>query len=99
MKKSKLLIIIGVILALIIGVILFFSLREEEPPVVVNEDALKFKEEYENLNDTYAFGDIKYSSLDINESNPFVYAGETTGCRGQTSVGHSGFQHQRRSLL
>lgn len=76
MKKSKLLIIIGVILALIIGVILFFSLSEEEPPVVVNGDALKFKEEYESLNDTYAFGDIKYSSLDINESNPFVYASD-----------------------
>lgn len=72
MKKNKLLIILGIVLLLVVGVILFFVLKPEKQ-INVNADALKFKEEYEKLNDTYAYGDVKYSNLNIDEANPFVY--------------------------
>lgn len=76
MKKSKILIILGAILLLILGIVLFISLKEDNKEPRKKTDALKFKEAYEKLNDEYAYGSIKYSSLDISENNPFVYASE-----------------------
>lgn len=76
MKKSKLLIILGAIFLLILGVVLFISLKEDNKEPKEKNDALKFKEAYEKLNDTYAYGSTKYSTLDIMEDNPFVYASE-----------------------
>lgn len=43
----------------------------------VKTDAIKFKEEYEKLNDTESNYGIKYSSLEISKKNPIKYATET----------------------
>lgn len=74
MKKGKIFVLVGVILLVALTGLLFISLNNSDKKE--KTDSLKFKEEYEKLNDTYAFGDIKYSSLDINEGNPFVYASD-----------------------
>lgn len=39
-----------------------------------NEDAIKFKEEYESLNDTKNANDMLHRTVNIDENNPFVYA-------------------------
>lgn len=69
-KKLILIVVLGVTL-LILGIILFLNLNNKKDKV---SDASKFKEEYEKLNDTYAYGNVKYSKLNISDSNPFVYA-------------------------
>lgn len=71
MKKSRIFILLGVILLVVVGAVLYVDLSGDDTKE--NADALKFKEEYEKLNDTYAYDDVKYSSLNINEDNPFVY--------------------------
>lgn len=40
---------------------------------VINEDALKFKEDYESLNDVVIKDEIKHRSITISEDNPMVY--------------------------
>lgn len=72
MKNKKLLVLLGIILLLALAVGMFLILKPEQVKKN-NDSAIKFKEEYEKLNDTYAYGDIKHSSLDIIEDNPFVY--------------------------
>ncbi len=38
-----------------------------------NKDALRFKEEYESLNDTMNASNLKHRSVTISKDNPFVY--------------------------
>ena len=71
--KKKVLIIISVIvllLVLIIGVYFIFFHK----PEAKNEDALKFKEEYESLNNTVRKSDgANYNNVDVPEDNPIKY--------------------------
>ncbi len=70
MKKEKILFIALPILCAVAAILAFIFIGKEE----VNKDALKFKEEYESLNGTVAFGDIKYNDLKISENNPIKYS-------------------------
>jgi len=70
MKREKIILISLPILCTIAAILGFvFTLNK-----TTNEDALKFKEEYESLNGTIAFGDIKYNKLDISLDNPIKYS-------------------------
>lgn len=70
MKKEKILFIALPILCAVAAVLAFIFIGKEK----VNKDAVKFKEEYESLNGTVAFGDIKYNDLKIPENNPMKYS-------------------------
>lgn len=70
--KKKRNIIIGVIILiiLIISLTVYFLLKGED----VKSDGLRFKEEYESLNDTIRESDgQKYNNLEIESDNPIVY--------------------------
>ena len=74
--KKKVLIIISVIILLLVlivgGYFLFFHKPKNEN--AQNEDALRFKEEYESLNNTIRKSDgAKYNNVDIPEDNPIKY--------------------------
>jgi len=70
-------IIVGIVIFLILialgGIFLLLSKKEEAKN---NENAIKFKEEYESLNGTENAGGIAYPSVELNEANPFVYIDE-----------------------
>lgn len=70
MKKQNILFIVLPILCAIAAVLAVIFARKES----LNQDALKFKQEYESLNGTVAFGDIKYNKLNISENNPIQYS-------------------------
>ena len=70
MKKEKTLLIglpILCVIAAIIGYLMIINTNK-------NNDAIKFKEEYEKLNGAVAYSDIKYSTLNINKNNPIKYS-------------------------
>ena len=73
-KKNIIMIVVGilVVIALVVGgILLFTNKKEEEKP---SEDAVKFKEEYEGLNDTVREGTKNtYSAITIPEFNPIKY--------------------------
>ncbi len=62
--------IISLVTILILSGFLIMFEKNKEPEIT---DAIKIKEEYEALNDTYAFGSVKYNSIILDEENPFVY--------------------------
>ena len=70
MKNEKLLFIALPILCVIMFAISIFTSTNK----TTNEDALKFKEEYEEFNGTVVYGDVKYSDLKIDENNPIKYS-------------------------
>lgn len=70
MKLEKKLYILLPILCVIAAAISYFVVVNNDN----NEDALKFKEEYEKLNNTTAYSDKKYSELEISENNPIKYS-------------------------
>ena len=70
MKKEKILFIALPVLCAIAAILGFIFVGKESS----NEDALKFKQEYEELNGTVAFGDIKYNDLEISVNNPMKYS-------------------------
>ena len=70
MKKEKILFIALPVLCAVVAILAFIFIGQETS----NEDALKFKQEYEELNGTIAFGDIKYNNLEISEKNPIKYS-------------------------
>ena len=70
MKKEKILFIALPVLCAVAAILAFTFVGKKE----INEDALKFKEEYEKLNGTVAFGEIKYNNLEISENNPIKYS-------------------------
>ena len=70
MKKEKILFIALPVLCAVAAILGFIFIGKEAS----NEDALKFKQEYESLNGTVAFGDIKYNNLEISENNPIKYS-------------------------
>lgn len=59
-----------IVILMMIGAIAFFNVSQNKKE---NEDAIKFKEEYEKLNNEKV-GEFTYSKIDIKEDNPFVYA-------------------------
>ncbi len=66
-KHLTFIIIIVLVLALCIGG--YFLINKNQ-----NEDALKFKNEYESLNDTIRESDgAKYNNVNIDENNPIKY--------------------------
>lgn len=76
MKKSLILVvIIVVILGLVLGIgLLKKDKKEVKKEEVKNEDAIKFKNEYESLNGKkVASGDHNYRTIIIDLDNPFIY--------------------------
>ncbi len=73
MKKNRIkLIIIIVLIIAVLGVILYFGLKDKKG--ALNKDSLKFKNEYEALNDTKASNGKVYPKVELKDNNPFVYA-------------------------
>lgn len=70
MKKEKVLLICLPILCAVAAITGYLAVINKDS----NADALKFKEEYEALNGTVVYEDIKYSNLDISENNPIKYS-------------------------
>lgn len=69
MKKKITWVIVATIVIVIIGGGLFFLLKKEN-----NSDALKFKEEYESLNNTTREKDgMAYNNITISDDNPVKY--------------------------
>ena len=75
MKKKKVIIIIGIVLALIVGLLVFYICTKED------SDAVKFKKEYESYNNViWKDNNIsgKYFELNIDKNNPIVYLNDDT---------------------
>ena len=71
-KKNLFIIIGGIALLFIVGLSLwYFGFVNIEK---INEDAVKFKEEYENYNGSKAFGEYTYQELEISEDSKINYA-------------------------
>ena len=70
MNKKKIILIIGVVLVLGLSIGGYFLLVHKEQ----NKDALRFKREYESLNDTIRDSDgEKYNNVSIAKNNPIKY--------------------------
>lgn len=73
-KKKVIMIVVGILVVITLvvgGILLFTNKKEVEKP---SPDALKFKEEYESLNDTVREGTKNtYSAITIPEFNPIKY--------------------------
>ena len=75
LKKNKVILIIILTLTIIVlGVCLSLKLNDKKERK--ESDAIKFKKEYEALNNEKTENGYKYPNLDIKENNPFVYASE-----------------------
>lgn len=70
MKKEKILLICLPILCALAAIIGYLKVINNNN----NEDAIKFKEEYEALNGVEVTEDLKYSKLNISENNPIKYS-------------------------
>lgn len=70
MKLEKKLYILLPILFVIAVAVGYFTIINTDN----SKDALKFKEEYEKLNNTNAYSDKKYNELKISEDNPIKYS-------------------------
>lgn len=72
-KKNKIILSILIVIAIIVLGSLIIIINHKN--IFANkEDALKFKEEYESLNNTVRESDgAKYNSITINKDNPIVY--------------------------
>lgn len=67
MKNKKILIPIIILVVIIVGVLIFLF-------VTNNSDGVKFKKEYESLNDTVRESDgAKYNNIYIDKTNPIKY--------------------------
>lgn len=72
MKRKKLIISILIVALIMLGGILIFQNFNNEK--TTNEDAIKFKEEYESLNgETNKSNDKEYRKVSIPKDNPFIY--------------------------
>lgn len=64
-----------VVMIVVLGTIIIPNIKKE---TANNNDAVKFKKEYESLNNTIRESDgARYGSITINEDNPFVYINAT----------------------
>lgn len=68
MKKKYIFLILIIILVLLIAFILYKNNS------IKKENALNFKEEYEEVNGKKMMDDYKYRTITIDEDNPFVYS-------------------------
>lgn len=67
--KKNVVIITAIIIVLVLGALVALNVKPEKKQTV-KSDAIKFKEEYESLNNK---GD-KFVNVSIDEDNPFVYS-------------------------
>lgn len=76
MKKRAVAFVICLFLVVALGIVYIFSELYIESDIPENNvaDAVRFKEEYESLNNQDASDDQKYRTLDIAVDNPFVYS-------------------------
>ena len=70
MKKEKILLICLPILCALAAIIGYLKVINKDS----DTDAFKFKEEYEALNGTTVYENLKYSTLNISENNPIKYS-------------------------
>ena len=75
MKKKALAFVICLFLLVALCIVYIFSelYTESDVPKMKNTDAVTFKTEYESLNEVSIDDEHTYRSLEIPESNPFVY--------------------------
>ena len=73
MKKKTKIIILILILLLFGGLLTFFIINNKNKELII-EDSLKFKEDYESVNDQKVSDELSYSSLDIPKNNPMKYS-------------------------
>ena len=71
-NKSKILTILVAII-LVITLIGTYMKANDNENNKEQTDAINFKEEYESLNGTYAYNDIKFPKVSLIDENPFVY--------------------------
>ena len=75
MENKKWLITILMTILLIISLVgIYFTTNDEVGNNKKDTDAIKFKKEYESLNKTYVYEDVKYPKVSLDDDNPFVYA-------------------------
>lgn len=75
--KKAIAFVIILFLVVAVGIIYIFSelyTESEIEEAKVNEDAIKFKDEYEKLNDVSAGENHVYRNINIDEDNPFIYS-------------------------
>jgi len=75
-KKRIIGLVLGALLVLATGVKFYLDYKDNHNNTeekVATEDAKKFKKEYEELNGTTAYGEIKYKDLSISEFIPVIY--------------------------
>lgn len=72
--KKKLYIIIGIILIVLAGLAVWYFGFSNGEEVKINEDAVKFKEEYEALNGKKSASGKVYQTLDIKEDSKIKYS-------------------------
>lgn len=68
MKKEKIFFVVVPVLCAIAAIIAYLKV------INVNNDAIKFKEEYEKYNGVKVSDKLSYSNLDIDEDNPIKYS-------------------------
>lgn len=77
LKKDNIYLIVLLFLIIILALSLSFLAFEKEESKTVKTDAIKFKEEYELLNDKVdEEGNIIYQNVNLNAENLFVYSSE-----------------------
>ena len=72
MKKENILLICLPVFCLLAAILGYLKIINNSN--TINEEAIKFKEEYEKYNDKDASSDKKYSSLNLSENNPIKYS-------------------------
>lgn len=76
-KEQKFFLAVVAILIILLSVIAFFAIRKKASEPHVQTDALKFKEEYEKLNNVVNESNgKKYLNVELDDLNPFVYKTE-----------------------
>lgn len=69
MKQQKVLMILTPILGAILAIISYLGIRYNN-----FNDSLKFKNEYESLNNKISYGKNKYNTMNISKNNPIKYS-------------------------
>lgn len=75
--NNKIKAIIGIVIIVVIGVIgylIYKNNSEDKTEYTITNDSLKFKEEYESLNDKDTGYNQTYQTLDIKSYNPMLYS-------------------------
>lgn len=74
MKEKVVISVCSLLVLIALGVGIYYLFFKKVDNKVISEDAIKFKEEYESLNDKTIESNGKvYRTVNISEDNPFVY--------------------------